>query len=278
MTEKTRIPDSLVERTLLLPSLVNLALAANDRIKYRFALLKTAQSNAEQPAARISSLRTERLAAGVLGSVLDQAVGGTQKLDSDLYRMLGTPERSIAARAARQLRRLFSIALEAMAIQRSASDAFPIGWATPAGVGVASRPAVFSPEAAQRPGKRDMTPIPVSTEIAIRDVGALTSTGGHTVHAAGVARQMGTVCLVGCNESVVDEVAGSADLGQTTISEGDRICLNANTGAIYSGSHEIIGSRPQELIDRISGWGSSAEAGRARSDSAHHEIRAQEDC
>ena len=268
MTEKTRIPDSLVERTLLLPSLVNLALAANDRIKYRFALLKTAQSHAEQPAARISSLRTERLAAGVLGSVLDQAVGGTQKLDSDLYRMLGTPERSIAARAARQLRRLFSIALEAMAIQRSASDAFPIGWAIPAGVGVASGPVVFSPEAAQRLGKRGMPPILVSTEIATRDIGGLavasgilTATGGRTSHAAVVARQMGKVCLVGCNELVVDEVGGSASLGQTTISEGDRICLDGNTGAIYSGSPEIISSRPQELIDRVNGWGSSAEVG-----------------
>ena len=34
MTEKTRILGSLNERTLLLPSLVNTALAANDRVKY----------------------------------------------------------------------------------------------------------------------------------------------------------------------------------------------------------------------------------------------------
>jgi uncharacterized protein Yka (UPF0111/DUF47 family) len=87
MTEKTRILDSLNERTLLLPSLVNMALAANDRVKYRFTLLQTAQSHAERPDAPSTSLHSERLAAGVQNSNLDQVVGESVKVDGGRYRI-----------------------------------------------------------------------------------------------------------------------------------------------------------------------------------------------
>ncbi|MGB7988299.1 MAG: hypothetical protein WCF44_02820, partial [Candidatus Methylophosphatis roskildensis] len=49
MTDKTRIIDALGEPKLLLPALVNEALAANDRAKYYFALLQIAQARADDP-------------------------------------------------------------------------------------------------------------------------------------------------------------------------------------------------------------------------------------
>ena len=166
------------------------------------------------------------------------------------------------------LRRLAPIDLDALVVQRIEPGAPPVAQAIPAGVGVTSGPAAFSPEAAQRFAKRGMSPILVTTEIATRDIdglavagGVLTSTGGRTSHAAVVARQMGKVCLVGCNDLVIDEAARTAVLGRTTISEGDRICLDGNTGSIYSGSPEIINARPQELIDRVNGWRSLAKVG-----------------
>ena len=85
--EKTRILDSLNEHTLLLPSLVNMALAANDRVKYRFTLLQTAQSHAERPDAPSTSLHSERLAAGVQNNNLDQVVDNSVKVDSGRYRI-----------------------------------------------------------------------------------------------------------------------------------------------------------------------------------------------
>ena len=83
--EKTRILDSLNEQALLLPSLVNRALAANDRVKYRFALLQGAQAHAERPEAVTSSLRSERLAAGVQDSALDQVVGDAVRVGQGRY-------------------------------------------------------------------------------------------------------------------------------------------------------------------------------------------------
>jgi len=87
MTEKTRILDSLNEQALLLPSLVNRALSANDRVKYRFTLLQAAQAHAERPDAVTSSLRAERLAAGVQDSNMDRVVGDSERLGQGRYRI-----------------------------------------------------------------------------------------------------------------------------------------------------------------------------------------------
>jgi len=87
MTEKTRILDSLNEQALLLPSLVNRALTANDRVKYRFTLLQAAQAHADRPDAVTSSLRAERLAAGVPDSDLDRVVGDSERLGPRRYRV-----------------------------------------------------------------------------------------------------------------------------------------------------------------------------------------------
>lgn len=87
MTEKTRILDSLNEQALLLPGLVNRALAANDRVKYRFTLLQAAQAHAERPDAVTSSLRTERLAAGVTDGELDRVVSESGRVGQGRYRI-----------------------------------------------------------------------------------------------------------------------------------------------------------------------------------------------
>ncbi len=57
MTEKNRIIDALGERKLLLPALVNAALAANDQTKYLFTLLQMAKSHADHPHAPFADLR-----------------------------------------------------------------------------------------------------------------------------------------------------------------------------------------------------------------------------
>jgi len=87
MSEKTRILDALNEQALLLPSLVNRALSANDRVKYRFALLQAAQAHAERPDAVTSSLRAERLAAGVEDGKLDRVAEDSERVGKGRYRI-----------------------------------------------------------------------------------------------------------------------------------------------------------------------------------------------
>jgi len=85
VTEKTLIVSALGEEKLLLPSLVNAALTSNDRVKYLFTLLQTARSHADHPNAPVSSLSSERLAAGVTDPGFDAAVAGAQRLPDGRY-------------------------------------------------------------------------------------------------------------------------------------------------------------------------------------------------
>lgn len=86
MPVKSKMVLALGEQAVALPSLVNDALAANDRLKYRFALLQAARMHANNPERPFSGLRGERLACGVEQAELDAAVGATVA-DSDGYRI-----------------------------------------------------------------------------------------------------------------------------------------------------------------------------------------------
>jgi len=87
MTEKKNILKELGEEELLLPELVNAALDANERIKYYFTLLQTAQSRALHPDREFSSLKIERETAGIENALLDTVVQGAQELGSGMYRI-----------------------------------------------------------------------------------------------------------------------------------------------------------------------------------------------
>jgi hypothetical protein len=87
MTEKKSILKELGEEEFLLPELVNAALAANERIKYYFTLLQTAQSRALHPDREFSSLKKEREIAGVENALLDSVVQGAEGLGSGTYRI-----------------------------------------------------------------------------------------------------------------------------------------------------------------------------------------------
>jgi len=85
MTEKLRIIEALGEGRLMLPGLVNLALAANDRAKYRFTLLQTAQARADDPDGRFPDLRSEREACGISDADLDTVVAESRRSGSSRY-------------------------------------------------------------------------------------------------------------------------------------------------------------------------------------------------
>jgi uncharacterized protein Yka (UPF0111/DUF47 family) len=92
MTQKTRIVQALGEQRLLLPALINAALAANDRAKYYFTLLQTAVSHADRPDIPAPDLRRERLACGVDDDALDAVVGTSRREGNGRYRVPGAAD------------------------------------------------------------------------------------------------------------------------------------------------------------------------------------------
>jgi pyruvate,orthophosphate dikinase len=68
-------------------------------------------------------------------------------------------------------------------------------------------------------------------------VGILTARGGATSHAAVVARQMGKVCVAGCEDLKVDEHSKTMTVRGSglVIKEGDWISINGTTGEVMNG-------------------------------------------
>jgi len=85
MSEKAKIVAALGEHRLLLPPLINEALAANDRAKYRLTLLQTAKARADAPEQTFPDLRSERLASGIADPSYDSLVAGCVRRPGDRY-------------------------------------------------------------------------------------------------------------------------------------------------------------------------------------------------
>jgi pyruvate,orthophosphate dikinase len=67
-------------------------------------------------------------------------------------------------------------------------------------------------------------------------VGLLTQRGARTSHAAVVARQMGRVCLVGCEALQIDEQRRELRIGEQVFAEGELLTLDGNEGRLYAGA------------------------------------------
>ncbi len=70
--------------------------------------------------------------------------------------------------------------------------------------------------------------------------GILTSRGGMTSHAAVVARGMGTCCVAGVEDIVVDEDQKKMIADGKEYTEGDFISLDGSTGKVYEGSIQTV--------------------------------------
>ncbi len=77
--------------------------------------------------------------------------------------------------------------------------------------------------------------------------GILTARGGLTSHAAVVARQMGKCCVTGCGALDVRADEKVIRVNGETISEGDFISLNGNSGEVILGEAKLM--RPELLGD-----------------------------
>lgn len=124
-----------------------------------------------------------------------------------------------------------------------------------AGPGAASGKVVFNAEDALTVARRGEPVILVRIETSPEDIkgmdasqGILTARGGMTSHAALVARQMGKVCVAGCealriNYKTREMLVEGKDV---VVREGDYISLDGSTGEVLLGN---IATRPSEVVE-----------------------------
>jgi pyruvate,orthophosphate dikinase len=112
----------------------------------------------------------------------------------------------------------------------------------PASPGAASGHIVFDADTAELRGRAGEKIILVREETKPEDIhgffqaqGILTSRGGKTSHAAVVARGMGKPCVSGCEAIHIDDVQRKAQIGDTTLHEGDVVTIDGGTGHVYAG-------------------------------------------
>jgi len=136
------------------------------------------------------------------------------------------------------------------------SKANPLGKGLPAGPGAAAGKIALTPDRAVDLKEAGDRVILVRQETSPDDIhgmnaaaGFLTARGGMTSHAAVVARQMGKVCVAGC-EAVEVLDAHSVRIGAKTFREGDFLSINGSTGNVYEGDIPVVES---EIIQVIQG-------------------------
>ena len=136
-----------------------------------------------------------------------------------------------------------------------------IGSALPASPGAAAGKVYFNAADAVAAHKAGERTILVRLETSPEDIegmhaseGILTVRGGMTSHAAVVARGMGTCCVSGCGDIVIDEEKKVFTLGGETFNEGDYISLDGSTGKIYKGDIATCEAEISGNFKRLMGW------------------------
>jgi pyruvate, orthophosphate dikinase len=145
-----------------------------------------------------------------------------------------------------------------LAPAQGVASAPPLAQATSACTGVASGPIALDEAAARAAAHAGHPAILVRAQAETADIaaldlaaGLLTQRGARTSHAAVVARQLGKVCLVGCEALGIDLAARAVRIAGREWREGEWLSLDGNTGAVYAGQVRTVRSTPQDLLQRL---------------------------
>ncbi len=144
----------------------------------------------------------------------------------------------------------------------------PIGKGLPAGPGAACGKIALTPDHAVALKARGEKAVLVRKETSPDDIhgmhaadGFLTATGGMTSHAAVVARQMGKVCVAGCEDVEVFEEEAKVRIGPSVFKEEEYISINGFSGCVYGGMLSVVDS---EVIQVLQGNNSTAQSDKVR--------------
>ena len=146
-------------------------------------------------------------------------------------------------------------------------DAAALKAATPMGKGLGASPGaacgkiVFTADDAEAWNAKGEKVVLVRLETSPEDItgmkaaqGILTVRGGMTSHAAVVARGMGTCCVSGCGDIVMDEENKKFTLAGKEFHEGDYISIDGSTGNIYDGVIPTVDAQIAGEFGRIMAW------------------------
>ena len=146
-------------------------------------------------------------------------------------------------------------------------DAAALKAATPLGKGLGASPGaacgkvVFTADDAVEWKEKGERVVLVRLETSPEDItgmkaaqGILTVRGGMTSHAAVVARGMGTCCVSGCGDIIMDEENKQFTLAGKTFKEGDYISIDGTTGNIYEGDIPTVDASIAGEFGRVMAW------------------------
>jgi pyruvate, orthophosphate dikinase len=177
------------------------------------------------------------------------------RVATDMVReRLITPDDALRRVEPEQLSQLLRPVFDAAEKDRAGRDGRRLARGLNAGPGAATGRIVFNAEDAETRAAAGDPVILVRIETSPEDIGGmnaaegiLTARGGMTSHAALVARQMGKVCVAGCEALQIDyraremRVAGRTEV----LREGDFISLDGSTGEVFLGQ---MRTRPSEVV------------------------------
>ena len=168
-----------------------------------------------------------------------------------------TEEEAVAMIDPRNLDTLLHPQFDAAALKA----ATPVAKALGASPGAACGKVVFTAEDAVEWAARGEKVVLVRLETSPEDItgmksaqGILTVRGGMTSHAAVVARGMGTCCVSGCGDIVMDEENKKFELAGKTYTEGSEISIDGTTGNIYDGLIPTVDATIAGEFGRVMAW------------------------
>ena len=157
--------------------------------------------------------------------------------------------------------------------QKSLSEAKVVARGLAASPGAATGKIYFTAEDvmnANKNGENDL--LLVRLETSPEDIegmniahGILTIRGGMTSHAAVVARGMGTCCVSGCGELVIDEEAKTVRTPDGKVyHEGDWMSLDGSTGNVYGEQVKTVAPEISGDFETFMGWADKVRRLRVR--------------
>ena len=163
---------------------------------------------------------------------------------------------------AQAIERTHGLGVEQLSVSRIAGEdgrmPEPLARAQSACTGVASGRIALDEAAARRMAEAGEPVVLVRADAQTEDIGALelargllTARGARTSHAAVVARELGKVCLVGCEALQIDLQARRLQLAGRAFAEGDTLSLDGNEGGVHAGRLHTVNEVPEALLARL---------------------------